>query len=101
MKKVLGFKKLSTEMSLSYKCATLGGRTQTHSRFCWEKKPKRRRLLGRPKCRWEDTVEVDLQRIECETVDGIDPAQDREKWTVVNAVTKCTVFVKCGNFLTE
>jgi len=38
-------------------------------------------------CRWEDTVKVDLQRIECETVDGIDPAQDREKWTVVNTVT--------------
>jgi len=65
------------------------------------KKPKRRRPLGRPGCRWEDTVEVDLQRIECETVDGIDPAQDREKLTVVNTATKFTVVVKCGNFLTE
>ena len=51
------------------------------------KKPKRRRQLGRPMCRWEDTVKVDLQRIEWEKVDGIDPAQDREKWTVVNTVT--------------
>ena len=52
------------------------------------KKPKRRRPLGRPRCRWEDTVEVDLQRIQCETVDGIDPAQDREKLTVVNRVKR-------------
>ena len=44
---------------------------------------------------------MDLQRIECETVDGIDPAQDREKLTVVNTATKFTVVVKCGNFLTE
>jgi hypothetical protein len=36
----------------------------------------------------ENTVELNLQRIECETVDGIDAAQDREKWTVVNTVTK-------------
>ena len=51
-------------------------------------KPKRRRPLGRPRYRWEDTVEVDLQRIQCETVDGIDPAQDREKLTVVNRVKR-------------
>jgi hypothetical protein len=43
---------------------------------------------------------VDVQRIECETVEGIDPARDREKWTVVNTATKFTVFVKCKNFLT-
>jgi hypothetical protein len=68
------------------------GRTKTPSRFWWgKKKPERRRPLGRPRCRWEDTVEVDLQRIECETVDWFDSAQDREKWTFVNTATKFTV----------
>lgn len=31
---------------------------------------------------------MDLQRIECETADGTDPAQDREKWAVVNTTTE-------------
>jgi hypothetical protein len=57
----------------------------------FKKKPKRRIPLERSRYRWESTVEVDLQRIECETVDGTDPAQDREKWTVVNTTTKLRV----------
>ena len=67
---------------------TWGEKTDSFKILVGKKKPKRRRPLGRPRCRWEDTVEVNLQRIKCETVDGIDPAQDREKWTVVNTVTK-------------
>ena len=69
----------------------MGAEHKLFQDFGGEKKPKRRKPLGRPRCRWEDTFEVDLQRIECETVDGIDPAQDREKWAVVNTATKLTV----------
>jgi hypothetical protein len=27
------------------------------------KKPKRKRALGRPRCRWEDNIKVDLREI--------------------------------------
>jgi hypothetical protein len=68
-----------------------GQNTNSFKILVEKKKRKRRRPLGRLRRRWEDTVEVDLQRIECETVDGIDSAQVREKWTVLNTATKFTV----------
>jgi hypothetical protein len=41
----------------------------------------------RPRCRWEDNVEMDLQQIECDCVDCIDRVEDKGKLqTVVNAV---------------
>ena len=49
------------------------------------------RPLGRPRCRWEDNIKMDLQKVGCEGVD-CDLAQDRDRWqTVVNAVMKLRV----------
>ena len=43
--------------------------------------------LGRPRPRWEDIINVDLQEFECGGMDWIDLAQDRERWrALVNAV---------------
>jgi hypothetical protein len=28
-------------------------------------KPERKRILGRPRCRWEDNIKMDLQEVEC------------------------------------
>jgi hypothetical protein len=48
---------------------------------------KRRRPLGRPRCRWVDNIKMDLGKIGWGGVDWIDLAQDRTKWRVlVNAV---------------
>ena len=35
-------------------------------------KPEGKRLLGRPRCRWEDNIKLDLQEVGCEDVDWID-----------------------------
>jgi hypothetical protein len=55
-------------------------------------KPKRRRPLGRPRRRCEDNIEMDLQEMGWEVVDGIDMAQDRARWrAIVNAVMNLRV----------
>jgi len=40
-------------------------------------KTERKGLLGRPRCRWEDNIKVDLQEIGYWGRDGIDLVQDR------------------------
>jgi hypothetical protein len=37
----------------------------------WLGKPEERRLLGRPKRRWEDNIKMDLRKVECGCVDWI------------------------------
>jgi hypothetical protein len=52
-------------------------------------KPEGKRPLGRPSPRWEDNIKLDLQEVECEGMDWIEPAGDRDSWrTFVNAVMK-------------
>jgi hypothetical protein len=51
-----------------------------------ERKP-RKILLGRPKCRWEDNIKMDIQEVVCGGMDWIDLAQDRDRWrALANAV---------------
>jgi hypothetical protein len=41
----------------------------------------------RPRCRWEDTIRMDLQEVGCGSMDWIELAQDRDRWlALVNAV---------------
>jgi hypothetical protein len=55
-------------------------------------KPAGRRLMGRPRCRWEDNIRMDLQEVECGGMDWIDLAHDRGRWrTIVNAVINLRV----------
>ena len=55
-------------------------------------KPEGKRPLGRPKSRWEDNIETDLQEVRCEGMDWIDVAQDRDSWRAfVNAVMNLPV----------
>jgi hypothetical protein len=50
-------------------------------------KPEGKRLLGRPRRRWEDDIRVDLLEVECGEIDWIGLAQDRDSWRlIVNAV---------------
>jgi len=43
-------------------------------------KPERKRSLGRPRRRWENTIKMDLQEVGCEGMDLIELAQDRDRW---------------------
>jgi len=50
-------------------------------------KPEGKRPLGRPRCRWEDNIKMDLQEVGCEGTDWISLAQDRYRWqALVNAL---------------
>jgi hypothetical protein len=55
-------------------------------------KPEGRRPLGRPRCRWEDNIRMDLREVRCGCVDWIELAQDRDRWrALVNAVMNLRV----------
>jgi hypothetical protein len=50
-------------------------------------KPDGKRPLGRPRCRWENNIRIDLKEVGCGGMDWIGLAQDRDRWqAVVNAV---------------
>jgi hypothetical protein len=50
-------------------------------------KPEGKRLLGRPRRRWEDRIRMDLREIGLGGVDWIRLSQDRDRWrAVVSAV---------------
>ena len=43
-------------------------------------KPEGKRLLGRPRRRWEDNIKMDHQEVGCAVMDWIELALDRERW---------------------
>jgi hypothetical protein len=49
-------------------------------------------VLGRPRCRWEHNIKMDLQEVGCRGMDWIELAQDRDSWqALVNAVMNLRV----------
>jgi hypothetical protein len=51
------------------------------------RKPEGKRPIGRPRCRWEDNIKMDLQEVGCGGMDLIELAQDRDRWrALVTAV---------------
>ena len=54
-------------------------------------KPAGKRLLGRPRRRWEDNIKMDLKEADG-VMDWIELAQDRDRWqALVNAVMNLRV----------
>jgi hypothetical protein len=50
-------------------------------------KPEGRRPLGRPRRRWEDNINMDLQEVGCVGMDWNELVQDRDRWlALVNVV---------------
>jgi hypothetical protein len=55
-------------------------------------KPEGKRPVGRLKCRWVDTIKMDLGEIVCGDVDWIVVVKDRNKWrALVNVVMNLRV----------
>jgi hypothetical protein len=44
------------------------------------RKPEGKRTLGRPRCRWENGIKIDLREIGMVGVEWIYLAQDRNHW---------------------
>jgi hypothetical protein len=64
-------------------------------------KPEGKRPLGRPRLRWEDNIELDLQEVGCEIMDWIELAQVRDMWlSHVHVVMNLQVSLNVGKFLT-
>jgi hypothetical protein len=56
------------------------------------RKPEGKRPLGRPRCRREDNIRMDLREIRWKGVDWIRLSQDRDQWrALINTVMKIRV----------
>ena len=55
-------------------------------------KPEGKRLLGRPRRRWEDNIKMDFQEVGNGVMNWIKVAQDRDRWRAfVNALMNLVV----------
>ena len=55
-------------------------------------KPKGKRPLGIPKCKWEDNIKMDLQEVGYGGMNWFDLFQDRDSWrALVNVVMNLRV----------
>jgi hypothetical protein len=55
-------------------------------------KPEGKRPTGRPRCRWEGNIKMELQEVDCGGMDWCGLAQDRDRWReIVNAVMNLRV----------
>jgi hypothetical protein len=43
-------------------------------------KPEGKESLGKPRCRWDDNIKMDLQEVGCGGMDWIELAQNRDRW---------------------
>jgi hypothetical protein len=55
-------------------------------------KPEGKRPLGKPRRRWEDNLQMDIQEVGCGDMDWIELAYDRDRWrAIVKAVMNLRV----------
>ena len=64
-------------------------------------KPEGKRLLERPRCRWEDNIKMDLQEVERGCGDWMELAQDRDRWRALVSMVMTFGFRKMQGFLTS
>jgi hypothetical protein len=50
---------------------------------CWVKRP-----LGRPRCRWDDNIKMDVEEVGGGRVDWMELAQDRDTWRALVSTVK-------------
>jgi hypothetical protein len=62
-------------------------------------KPEGKRPLGRPRCRWKNNINMDLQEVGCVCMDWIELAQDRLVVGTCECGNEPSGSIKCGKFL--
>jgi hypothetical protein len=50
-------------------------------------KPEVKRPLGRPRCKWEVNIKMDLQEVRCGGMDWIELAHNREMYSRITPTT--------------
>jgi hypothetical protein len=71
--------------SMGVACSTYGGENKHIQGF--DGKPERKIPLGRPRHRWEENINLDLQEVGCGGMGWIELAEDRDRCQeLVNAV---------------
>ena len=53
---------------------------QSRCTYSFSGKPEGKRPLGRPRCRWEDSIKMDLREVGSGPGEWIDLAEDRDQW---------------------
>jgi hypothetical protein len=77
-------------MGMGGACSVYGERRGIYRVFV--KKPEGKRPLGRLRCRWEDSIQMDLQEVGYGGMDWIGLAQDMDRWrALVNAIMNLLV----------
>jgi hypothetical protein len=51
-------------------------------------KPEGKRPLGRPRCRWEDNIKMDVQEVGGGRGDWMELAQDTDRWRALVSTVK-------------
>jgi hypothetical protein len=51
-------------------------------------KPEGKRPLGRPRCRWEDNIKMEVQEVGGSRGDWMELAQDRDGWRALVSMVK-------------
>jgi hypothetical protein len=51
-------------------------------------KPEGKKPLGRPRCRWENNIKMDLQEVGGGYEDWMELAQDRDRWRALVSMVK-------------
>ena len=64
-------------------------------------KPEAKRPLGRPRRRWEDNIQMDLQEVGGSCGDWMELAQDRDRWRACGYGEEPSGSENAVNFLTS
>jgi hypothetical protein len=51
-------------------------------------KPEGKRPLGRPRCRWEDNIKMDVEEVGGGRGDWMELVQDRDRWRALVSTVK-------------